>query len=85
MGGGGIGASLTYQTNANFAFNAIGGGIFSFDPLSNFSLGSGFDSALFQIVLNGNVFAKSVLQQSRFGGGVFLAKQPHRHFVGRRP
>ena len=55
MGGGGIGASLTYQTNANFAFNAIGGGIFLIDPLSNFSLGSGFDSAMFQVVLNGNV------------------------------
>ena len=55
MGGGGIGASLTYQTNASFAFNAIGGGIFSFDPLSNFSLGSGFDSAMFQVVVNGNV------------------------------
>ena len=56
MGAGGIGASLTYQQSANFTFNAIGGGIFLIDPLSNFSLGSGFDSALFQILLNGNVF-----------------------------
>ena len=56
MGAGGIGASLTYQKSANFVFNAIGGGIFLIDPLSNFSLGSGFDSALFQIILNGNIF-----------------------------
>ena len=56
MGAGGIGASLTYQMSANFIFNAIGGGIFLIDPLSNFSLGSGFDSALFQILLNGNIF-----------------------------
>ena len=56
MGAGGTGASLTYQTSANFVFNAIGGGIFLIDPLSNFSLGSGFDSALFQVLLNGSVF-----------------------------
>jgi hypothetical protein len=56
MGAGGIGASLTYQESANFTFNAIGGGLFLIDPLNNFSLGSGFNSALFQILLNGNVF-----------------------------
>jgi hypothetical protein len=56
MGAGGIGASLIYQESANFAFNAIGGGIFLIDPLSHFSLGSGFDSALFQVLLNGSVF-----------------------------
>jgi hypothetical protein len=57
MGAGGIGASLTYQTSATFIFNAIGGGIFLIDPLSSFSLGSGFESALFQILLNDNIFA----------------------------
>ena len=56
MGAAGVGGSLTYQQSANFAFNAIGGGIFLIDPLSSFALGSGFDSALFQILLNGNVF-----------------------------
>jgi hypothetical protein len=56
MDAGGIGASLTYQQTANFVFNALGGGLFLIDPLSNFSLGTGFDSAALQILLNGSVF-----------------------------
>ena len=56
MVAGGIGASLSYQMNANFIFNAIGGGSFSIDPVTTFALGSGFDSAMFQILLNGNLF-----------------------------
>ena len=54
MGAGGTGASLTYQESANFIFNAIGG-TFLIDLLGNTSLGNGFDSATFQIPLNGNL------------------------------
>ena len=56
MGVGGIGESLTYQQSTNFMFNTIAGGLFVFDPLGNFSFGSGFESALFQISLNGAIF-----------------------------
>ena len=53
MGAGGMGSSLTYQESASFAFNS---GTFLLDLLDNTSLGTGFDSAEFQIFLNGNLF-----------------------------
>jgi hypothetical protein len=46
--------SLTYQESATFGQN---GGAFVFDLLSSDALGFGFDSALFQILLNGAVMA----------------------------
>jgi len=53
MGYGGEGTmSLTYQEGASFAQN---GGTFVLDLISNDALGTGFDSALFQILLNGIV------------------------------
>ena len=48
-GYGGTGASLTYQESASFTQI---GGAFVLDLLSNDALGIGFDSALFQILLN---------------------------------
>jgi hypothetical protein len=45
--------SLTYQESVSFTQN---GGAFVLDLLSNDALGNGFDSALFQIVLNSIVF-----------------------------
>jgi hypothetical protein len=53
-GYGGAGQSLTYVESANFMFNAAGGTLL-IDLLNNASLGKGFDSAAFQISLNGNV------------------------------
>jgi hypothetical protein len=55
-GYGGAGPSLTYQESATFTFNNALGGPFAIDLLSNASLGNGFDSALFQIFDNGNLF-----------------------------
>ena len=55
-GYGGTGPSLTYQESATFTFNNAFGGPFAIDLLSNASLGNGFDSALFQIFDNGNLF-----------------------------
>src|SRR5260221_8828784 len=49
MVGGGLPPSLTYQQSAAFTQN---GGAFVLDLLSNDALGSGFDSALFEISLN---------------------------------
>jgi hypothetical protein len=49
-GYGGTGAPLTYQESASFTQN--GSGLFLFDLLSNNALGTGFDSALFEISLN---------------------------------
>jgi hypothetical protein len=49
MGAGAAGVSLTYQERASFTQT---GGIFVLDLLSNDALGNGFDSALFQILLN---------------------------------
>jgi hypothetical protein len=54
MGAGGIGGSLAYQQSASFTFNATGVP-FLIDLISNASLGTGFDSATFQISDNGNV------------------------------
>jgi hypothetical protein len=52
-GYGGInGISVTYQQSVSFTQN---GGAFVLDLLSNDALGTGFDSALFQISLNGLV------------------------------
>ena len=56
MGAGGIGGSLSYQQTADFILNVVGGGIFAVDLLGSNSLGTGFDSAMFQILLNGNPF-----------------------------
>jgi hypothetical protein len=57
MGAGysGSGSPLAYQQSATFTFNAASGP-FLIDLLGNTSLGSGFDSALFQIFDNGNLF-----------------------------
>jgi hypothetical protein len=54
-GYGGSGSALTYQQSATFTFNAASGP-FLIDLLGNTSLGNGFDSALFQIFDNGNLF-----------------------------
>jgi hypothetical protein len=51
-GYGGTGISVTYQESASFTQI---GGTFVLDLLSNAALGNGFDSALFQISLNGLV------------------------------
>src|SRR6266850_5252504 len=55
MGAVGIGAPLSYQQTANFTFNGTGGGTFLVDFLTNSSWGTGFDSAIFQMSLNGNL------------------------------
>jgi hypothetical protein len=54
MGAGGIGGSLAYQQTASFMFNA-GSTPFLIDLISNASLGTGFDSATFQVSDNGNL------------------------------
>jgi hypothetical protein len=54
MGAGAGGVSLTYQETASFRQN---GGAFVLDLLSSDALGIGFDSALFQILLNRAVMA----------------------------
>jgi hypothetical protein len=51
-GYGGTGTSLTYQESATFT---QGGGFFLIDLLSSSSLGTGFDTALFEISVNGSV------------------------------
>jgi hypothetical protein len=51
-GYGGTGQSLTYRESASFA---AGGGLFDVDLLNNSSVGAGFDSAVFKIILNGNI------------------------------
>jgi hypothetical protein len=56
MGAGGIGGSLSYQQTADFVLNVMGGGIFVVNLLGSNSLGTGFDSATFQILLNGTPF-----------------------------
>jgi hypothetical protein len=52
-GYGGTSQSLTYRESASFA---AGGGIFDVDLLNNSAVGAGFDSAVFKIILNGNIF-----------------------------
>ena len=52
MGAGAAGVSLTYQESASFTQN---GGAFVLDLLSSDALGIGFDSALFQILVNSAV------------------------------
>ena len=54
-GYGGAGSTLSYQQSATFIFDAIAGPLL-IDLLGNTSLGNGFDSALFQIFDNGNLF-----------------------------
>ena len=51
-GYGGTGISVTYQQSVTFTQT---GGFFVLDLLSSNALGNGFDSALFQISLNGVV------------------------------
>lgn len=53
---GGTGAALTYRETAEFILNTMGNGVFPIDPLGGFSLGSGFESAMLQVLLNGTVF-----------------------------
>ena len=50
---GGTGQSLTYQESANFITN---NSVFVVGLLNSASLGNGFDSAVFDIDVNGNVF-----------------------------
>jgi hypothetical protein len=55
MGAVGIGpSSLNYQQTVNFAFNG-NGGTFLVDFLGSSFLGTGFDDALFQLSVNGNL------------------------------
>jgi hypothetical protein len=65
-GYGGTGQSLTYHQSASFMFNA--GGPFLINLFDSTSLGSGFDSATFEIRLNGNIF------DSRFFNDLFSAR-----------
>ena len=59
MGAGGVGGSLAYQQTASFMFNAGSTPFLLALTGSNF-LGTGFDSALFQVSDNGNLlFDKS--------------------------
>ena len=51
---GGTATSLDYHATAHIILNALAGP-FTVGLLSNASLGNGFDTALFQIVLNSNV------------------------------
>jgi hypothetical protein len=53
-GYGGTGQSLTNQMNADFTFNADGG-IFLLDLIDNTLVANGFDTAEFQLSLNGNI------------------------------
>jgi hypothetical protein len=55
MGAIGIGSAATYQQTANFTFNGTGSGAFLIDFLSSTAWGSGFESAVFQLSLNGNL------------------------------
>ena len=54
MGAGGTDGSHAYHTSVNLLLNAIGGPLLV-DLLGNVSLGTGFDSATFQISSNGNL------------------------------
>jgi hypothetical protein len=79
MGAGGIGGSLAYQETASFMFNA-GSTPFVVDLLGNTSLGTGFDSATFQIFDNGNLilsdsFANLSSAQAFFSTNNLLAIQ----------
>jgi hypothetical protein len=51
-GYGGTGVSLTYQESASFTQV---GGVFALDLLSSDALGIGFDSALFQVLVNSTI------------------------------
>jgi hypothetical protein len=79
MGAGGIGGSSAYLQTANFMFNA-GSTPFVVDLLGNTSLGTGFDSATFQISDNGNLvlsqsFANLASAQAFFSNNNLLAIQ----------
>jgi hypothetical protein len=55
MGAGGGGSSLAYQQTATFIFNGTGSGTFLLNLLRTNSVGTGFDSATFELILNGRV------------------------------
>jgi hypothetical protein len=79
MGAGGIGGSLAYLQTASFMFNA-GSTPLVVDLLGNTSLGTGFDSASFQIFDNGNLvlsnsFATLASAQAFFSNNNLLAIQ----------
>src|SRR5258706_2981785 len=73
MGASGIGGSLTYQQSATFTFNAASGA-FLIDLLGNTSLGNGFDSALFQIFDNGNLFESKSFNDLASAQAIFSSK-----------
>jgi hypothetical protein len=54
MGAVGAGGSLAYQESLDFTIDPTSG-VFLLDLLDNSSLGTGFDSATFQILLNGSL------------------------------
>jgi len=54
MGSVGVGGSLTYQESVDFTIDPISGA-FLLDLLDSSSLGTGFDSATFKILLNGGL------------------------------
>jgi len=79
MGAGGVGGSLAYLQTASFMFNASSTP-FVLDLLGNTSLGTGFDSATFQISDNGNLilsqsFANLSSAQAFFSNNNLLAIQ----------
>ena len=59
MGAGGTGGSFAYHTSVNLTLNAIGGPLLV-DLLGNTSVGTGFDSATFQIKSNSNILDNEV-------------------------
>ena len=54
MGAVGVGGSVTYQESVDFTIDPSSG-VFLLDLLDSSSLGTGFDSAIFQILLNGSL------------------------------
>jgi hypothetical protein len=76
-GYGGSGQSLTYQESATFTINA--GGPFLINLFDSTSLGSGFDSATFEIRLNGSIFDSrffnDLLSAQTFFSNNFIALQ----------
>jgi hypothetical protein len=74
MGAGGVGGSVTYEESASFMLNA--GGPFLIDLLDNTALGKGFDSAAFQLSLNGSIlesqtFSDLASAQAFFSNNLF--------------
>jgi hypothetical protein len=67
-GYGGTGVPITYKESANFTQN---GGNFVLDLLSNNAVGNGFQSALFQILLNGAVIDSQSFTDLASAGAFF--------------